>query len=269
VGSGSAPRAIADRLDRAIDLLRDDGLAREAFRFANQAMARQRVRGELVRRRLADQNVDVGALLRELDLPQNRNWRPFQLAFVLLCLPGLSDPQHPDAHRGPDDGKVQLLFFPTGGGKTEAYLGLTAFTLAIRRLQGIVGEGIEARDGSDGVVVLMRYTLRLLTTQQFQRAAPLICACEWLASGADRRRGPPLGAHAVPPGSWVGSSVTPNNHEEAKRQVDEAFDRGHQLGGPPQLLACPWCGSARNLERGVLLRGDGQPASLRRLYGDR
>ena len=234
---------IADRLDRAVDLLRDDGLAREAFRFANQAMARQRVRGELVRARLADPAATVTELLRQLDVPKNRSWRPFQLAFVLLCLPGLTDPYHPDAHRGADDGQVQLLFFPTGGGKTEAYLGLTAYTLAIRRLQGVVGTGADARDGSDGVAVLMRYTLRLLTAQQFQRAAALICACEWLrreriANGDQRWGQTPFRL-----GLWVGSSVTPNTYEEAKRQVSDAFDHGSQVGGPLQLMACPWCGS--------------------------
>ena len=91
---------------------------------------------------------------------------------MLLNLPALADPTH--AERSADGGLVDLLFFPTGGGKTEAYLGLTAFAIAIRRLQGVVG----GRDGRDGVAVLMRYTLRLLTLQQFQRAAALLCACE-------------------------------------------------------------------------------------------
>src|SRR5262249_23051097 len=112
--------AVAARLDRAIDLLRDNGVAREAFRFANQAMALQRVRSELVRARLADPAADVGRLLRHLDRPDSRSWRPFQLAFVLLCLPGLTDAGHRDARRCADDAQVQLLFFPTGGGKTEA-----------------------------------------------------------------------------------------------------------------------------------------------------
>ena len=103
-------------------------------------MALQRVRSELVRARLADPAADVARLLGTLDVPENRSWRPFQLAFVLLCLPGLTDPAHPDARRGAVDGQVQLLFFPTGGGKTEAYLGLTAYAIAIRRLQGEVGE---------------------------------------------------------------------------------------------------------------------------------
>jgi hypothetical protein len=234
---------IADRLDRAVDLLRDNGLAREAFRFANQAMARQRVRGELVRLRMSDPDTPMNELLRRLDVPARRSWRPFQLAFVLLCLPGLVDHGHPDAHRGVDDGQVQLLFFPTGGGKTEAYLGLTAFTLAIRRLQGVVGSGMDARDGSEGVGVLMRYTLRLLTAQQFQRAAALICACEWLRRERLANGDARWGATPFRLGLWVGSSVTPNSYEEAKRQVVDAFEHGSQLGGPLQLMACPWCGS--------------------------
>ena len=93
-------QAVADRLERAVELLRTNGIAREAFRFANQAMAKQRVRSEVVRARLASPSSDLTALLREKDVPENRSWRPFQLAFVLLCLPGLTDPSHGDARRG-------------------------------------------------------------------------------------------------------------------------------------------------------------------------
>ena len=88
----AAARDVADRLERAIELLRTDGIAREAFRFANQAMALQRVRSEVVRARMSAPGADVAGLLRRLDVPENRSWRPFQLAFVLLCLPGLTNP---------------------------------------------------------------------------------------------------------------------------------------------------------------------------------
>ena len=270
-------RSLADRLDRAIDLLRDDPQAREAFRFANQAMAMQRIRSELVRRRMADQAVDPDRLLTELDVPRTRSWRPFQLAFVLLCLPGLADPSHPDAKRD-DDAELQLLFFPTGGGKTEAYLGLTAFTLAIRRLQGVVGEGVDARDGSDGVAVLMRYTLRLLTAQQFQRAAALICACEHLRAERIAAGDGRWGERPFRIGLWVGSKVTPNSYDEARRQIDDARGSGGP-GGVLQLVACPWCGTElthRNLttddvRRRVLLHcgdADGRCAFSRRQSPD-
>jgi hypothetical protein len=245
-------RDVADRLERAVEMIRDNPQAREAFRYANQAMARQRVRSELVHRRVAEPDIDVKTLLDSVDVPANRSWRPFQLAFVLLCLPGLTDPAHPDAGRGPLlDGQAQLLFFPTGGGKTEAYLGLTAYTIAIRRLQGIVGAGTEARDGTQGVGVLMRYTLRLLTAQQFQRATALISACELLrrerVAAGDLR----WGTTPVRIGLWVGVGVTPNTFEDALRQMEDATSRAGegQVGGLQQFATCPWCGSGIDLGR--------------------
>jgi len=236
-------RLVADRLERAVDLLGADAQARDAFRFANRAMADQRVRTETARVRMAHPERSVADVLAEVDVPARRSWRPFQLAFVLLCLPGLTDLAHPDAGRGPgEESRAQLLFFPTGGGKTEAYLGLAAYTLAIRRLQGVVGADLEARDGTDGVAVLMRYTLRLLTAQQFARAAALICACELarrraLASGDGRWGSVPFRV-----GLWVGSKVTPNSFDEAARVVEDRRDRDG-AGGVLQLAACPWCGS--------------------------
>ena len=92
-------------------------------------------------------------------------WRPFQLAFILLNLRGIVEPGHYDR------GIVDLLFFPTGSGKTEAYLGLAAFTLILRRLR-------HSDIQSAGLTVLMRYTLRLLTLDQLGRAATVICALE-------------------------------------------------------------------------------------------
>ena len=254
-------RRVADRLQRAIELLRGDAQAGEAFRFANQAMASQRVRSELGHRRAADPAADPKALLGELDTPETHSWRPFQLAFFLLCLPGLTDPAHPDAHRGPLlEGETQLLFFPTGGGKTEAYLGLTAYTIAIRRLQGVVGDGPDARDGTDGVAVLMRYTLRLLTAQQFQRATALICACELLRQERIAAGDLRWGSTPVRIGLWVGVSVTPNTFDDALHQLEDATSSAGegQVGGLQQFAACPWCGTPLDLGR------DGHADKLRR-----
>jgi hypothetical protein len=206
-------------------------------------MWQQRVHTLAADRRRDDQSVELTAALADVDVPRNRSWRPFQLAFLLLNLPSLDDPTHPERTR--DSGLVDLLFFPTGGGKTEAYLGLTAFTLAIRRLQGTVA----GRDGrSGGVAVLMRYTLRLLTAQQFERAAALICACEVrrreLVATDDRWGDEPFRL-----GMWVGSNVTPNRTKEAAYAIEEAASTGKKRNAASsavQLVSCPWCGTRLN-----------------------
>ncbi len=126
-------------------------------------------------------------------------WYPFQLAYVLQIIPDIVDKES-DWQK-----TVDLLWYPTGGGKTEAYLALAAFALFFRRLS--------LGDSGGGVTVLMRYTLRLLTAQQFQRATALICACEYLRQLYDI----PGGAISI--GLWVGSKVTPNTIEKQKRPL--------------------------------------------------
>jgi hypothetical protein len=244
---------IADRLEASLQLLREDAVAREAFRFANHAMWQQRVRTIGAAAVRAGRFDDIHAALAEVDVPRNRSWRPFQVAFLILNMPALTDPRHPE--RSADAGLVDLLFFPTGGGKTEAYLGLTAYTFAVRRLQG----SRWGRDGSDGVAVLMRYTLRLLTAQQFQRAAALVAACEvrrceLLVGGDTRWAGAPFRI-----GLWVGSSVTPNRAATAAQGVANAKLSGRAGLGrstPLQLTVCPWCGRSLGLTSDVVADTD-------------
>ncbi|WP_410601811.1 helicase-related protein [Amycolatopsis sp. lyj-90] len=213
-------RALA-RMRRGVALLADPDqpLPFEAFRLANQAMSRQRGRADWI------ENGRVGS-----PDPEAGQWRPFQVAFMLLCLEGIVDPDHEDREI------ADLLWFPTGGGKTEAYLGLVAFTVFLRRL----------RDGEHGggVTVLMRYTLRLLTLQQFERAAALICAMERVR--AERSKGD-LGTAPVSIGMWVGKSATPNKLDRAQARLDELRakpDKPLQKENPVQLHSCPWCGES-------------------------
>jgi hypothetical protein len=234
-------RSVADRIAEGVALLRDNPQALDAFRFANEAMALQRRRTAVAALREAEGLgfAEATAKIDDED-EQAASWRPFQLAFVLLNLPALTDPTHPRRRSDSGDALVDLLFFPTGGGKTEAYLGLAAYTFAIRRLQGVVGAGSEARDGGDGVAVLMRYTLRLLTAQQFQRAAALVCAAEVLRRRATDGR---YGSRPFRIGLWVGASVAPNWYDDAKRQIDDARTSGvGRRVNVLQTLVCPWCG---------------------------
>lgn len=245
--SASATEALAEaarcrsRIEAGIDLLAQDPQAAEAFRFMNRAMALQRTRAKYAESVRRGETPDFD---RDVDVAANRTWYPFQLAFILVNLPALTQLDHAERATAMD-ARADLLFFPTGGGKTEAYLGLTAYTLAIRRLQGTV----EGRRGDAGVAVLMRYTLRLLTLQQFQRATALLCACEFLrreeiAAGEER-----FGRVPFRIGLWVGRKTTPNrteDAEEAVRQLRGSADhwQGGSSGSPYQLTACPWCGTA-------------------------
>ncbi len=186
-----------------------------------------------------------------VDIEKNRSWRVFQLAFLLMNLRSLTDLHHQD-RTGEASAVCDLLWFPTGGGKTEAYLGLTAYALAIRRLQG----DIEGRSSGDGLVVFMRYTLRLLTLQQFERTAALVCACEALRRQDEVR----WGRSPFRLGLWVGQKTTPNTNEQADeavktaRKTNRGFAPRGGVGSPHQLSSCPWCGSEIDPGRDIVVR---------------
>ncbi len=223
-----AERALS-RAREGLDLVRSDAKVRRAFQLANHAMLLQQLR---TRRRNPRETLYNGTSGRievpePLDVPDWRDakdrvvWRPFQIAFVLMALASTASAESPERET------VELIFFPTGGGKTEAYLCLAAFSMFCRRLS----------DPDDtGVDVLMRYTLRLLTAQQFQRAGALICAMEHL-----RRNATDLGEEPFTIGIWVGGAVTPNAKAEA-RQVLRKLNRGESYAENKfVVLRCPWC----------------------------
>ncbi|MFR9757455.1 DISARM system helicase DrmA [Streptomyces sp. TR06-5] len=237
---------MCDRITLGIDALVADERALEAFRFANRAMALQRRNTAIASLRSGRENDPFSYGEAHAEVygrgKAGASWRPFQLAFILLNIASLTRPGHP--HRGTGrEALVDLLFFPTGGGKTEAYLGLAAYTFALRRLQGTLGTGADARSGEAGVGVLMRYTLRLLTAQQFQRAAALVSACEVLRREAFATD-PRWGATPFRIGLWVGTAVSPNWYGEARDQIAEAKESASDKHARVlQVLTCPWCGT--------------------------
>ena len=235
-------RQVRDQLAEGLNHLLADHEARRCFAFMNRVMADQRVRSQVAAIRAAEPGVsDQEAEARVLAGAYPHHWRVFQLAFILMQLPALTDPALP--RRSGDLAAVQLLFFPTGGGKTEAYLGLAAYAFAIRRRRGLLDTPDGPIDGRAGVTVLMRYTLRLLTSQQFQRATTLVCAAE-LA----RREDPATwGEEPFRIGLWVGTAVSPKRVREAEKELRRLRERGGGAGhrfSALQLGHCPWCGLA-------------------------
>lgn len=238
---------VVTRLEDGLRILKTNSDSLDAFRFMNRAMRDQRMRSQVAAARSERSDLSIKDALAEVEAKGDAaaTWRPFQLAFILLQLPALTDPKNES--RSSAAANVELLFFPTGGGKTEAYLGLAAFTFAIRRLQGVIDTDDGPLDGGDGVAVLMRYTLRLLTSQQFQRAAALVCAAELIRQSNMAK----WGERPFSIGLWVGSAVSPKRYTEAKQQIETARqDTGKAHGLTVlQLQRCPWCGSVIDPKR--------------------
>ncbi|MBK8979630.1 MAG: DNA/RNA helicase [Planctomycetes bacterium] len=194
-------RQVAARMRGSIQQIGSDEQIRRAFQLANEAIA-------------------TTVCWKEKRSHADLTWRPFQLGFQLLALSSLADRRHPDRE------VMDLLWFPTGGGKTEAYLGLAAFLLFHRRIRQ---DGDP--DAGAGTAMIMRYTLRALTIQQFQRAAALVLACECLR----RRKTADYGEQPFSIGLWVGGGATPNTVKEAA-EIKEGSDCDHR-----QLRSCPCC----------------------------
>ena len=259
--------SLRNRMLKGIELLKTPEVLR-AFLDANKAMFYQRVMADFSKHRLREDRVlsnddSKDDALPDFDsIPFNSKsgiiwnngkyakpeegidsnwymakWRPFQLAFQLSQIQGIAD------EKSNDRSTVDLLWFATGGGKTEAYLGLIAFTIFFNRQK--------PNSGEQGVNVMMRYTLRMLNKQQFSRANILICACELI-----RTRNTELyGESRISNGLWVGGSLTPNKHKGSrdfpgnidllknyKNDIENKNDIKEGAYSPP-VFSCPCCGN--------------------------
>ena len=223
-------RRCIERMRLGLEYLRKDETARKAFMLANHAVLLQQIctQGEVRKASYEDKTKRITFSEgypdpSDLEIPSGRgSWRAFQVAFLLMASRSAAD------GNAPDRCTVELIWFPTGGGKTEAYLGLTAFSIFMRRLAGPENKGVH---------VLMRYTLRLLTAQQFQRASGLICAMEYL-----RRQFPEeLGPKSFSIGIWLGSATTPNLRQDAIQNLNALNKNPKYAENRFVLTNCPWC----------------------------
>lgn len=226
------------RMHSGITLLKEDPLVLEAFQLANKAMLMQQLHYKMPLTKFKEYDLKTYSLIpeKEIILPDVDNdstwtgdkkyygkWRPFQIAFILMNIKSMTDPKSSERDI------VDLIWFPTGGGKTEAYLGLTAFTILLRRLKN---------PADSGTTVIMRYTLRLLTSQQYERASSLICSLESLRKENPQK----LGTERITIGLWVGSSLTENKNSEVIKRIKD-IENGKIKENVSVVLKCPWCGA--------------------------
>lgn len=228
-----------DRMINGVQLLASNKEVLLAFQLTNKAMLMQQLHYKLPLTEYEDYNpMDFCGILKDkVKIPDfddestwynNKGnygkWRPFQIAFLLMNLSSLYD------NKSPEREIVDLIWFPTGGGKTEAYLGLTAYTIFLRRIKN---------PSDSGTTVIMRYTLRLLTAQQYERAAALICSMEKLRAGNPKL----LGGEKITIGLWVGDSLTKNNSDQVRSKIKH-IQSGKSNENVSVMLKCPWCGAS-------------------------
>lgn len=237
-------RLACKRMTEGIEILETCDNAWSSFMLANRTMFMQREQLNLQSNEDTYPNDEALSLrLKNINYRRSKDihrWRPFQIAFLLMDINSIVNDTSEDRNL------VDLIWFPTGGGKTEAYLGLTAFTIFFRRLKHL--------PTSSGTAVMMRYTLRLLAAQQFTRAATLICACEFIRRDCLSRRpvypSYKLGDVPITIGLWIGGEHTPNKINAADKCIEKLLkstansvrntkDKYNKF----QVLKCPWCGT--------------------------
>lgn len=239
-------RRCLKRMRDGVELLKNDSDVLLAFQLMNRAMLLQQLHYNLpLQKWVCEDGKTIHLEDPITELPDINNqetwfdksnkvygkWRPFQLAFVLMNLKSM-------ALKNSDERSiVDLIWFPTGGGKTEAYLGLSAYTIFIRRIKD---------KNNAGTAILMRYTLRLLTSQQYERAAALICACDVIRKEFEDK----LGESRISIGLWVGDSTTPNKMKDAVDAYKKIYRDGSvSEDSPIVILKCPWCGAQMGVVR--------------------
>jgi hypothetical protein len=215
------------RIRQGIAILESDPVSFEAFRLANEAMLHQRWAAarntELLGKSRSPDEI-LNSFASDQDLKDlGFYWRPFQIAFVLMTIESLANKESKDRDL------VDLIWFPTGGGKTEAYLLLAAFEIFRRRLL--------FKNNGAGTAVISRYTLRLLTSQQFERTSTLVCAMERIRSKLEDQ----LGTEKISIGLWVGQGNTPNTLKDARDKVQDDLVPSDRPYNPFAIQRCPWC----------------------------
>lgn len=240
----------ASRIRDGARLLATDPVAHKAFKLANRAMLLSMANAKRASGRGRKDGRQGPFPLGEAEAGPvsfaglEARWRPFQLAFMLQLMPSLVAENHPDRDL------VDVIWFATGGGKTEAYLLASAFELVRRRL-------VHGKKGL-GTAVINRYTYRFLTSDQFQRTAGMTCALELVRRDLEQAGDDTLGAAPFTIGLFAGEGVSPNRFtgrdRSAMQLLNELYESDHpREENPFPIEGCPCCGTLLIPERKMVL----------------
>jgi len=221
-----------ERIKMGLNTLKSSSVAKLAFCFANRCIYQQH-----------EWSTGNGEFI----------WRPFQLAFFLMTIESIVNEDSEDRNT------LDLLWISTGGGKTESYLAIMAFTMALRRINSLNSHNIETGAGTS---IISRYTLRLLTVQQFRRTIKLITAAEylrvspcsegyigWRPDSCNIDGDWIYGSVRFSAGMWVGSAVSPlhlrgdNQAISLLREGNGKDEDDNNSSEPAQVIKCPVCDS--------------------------
>tara|TARA_B100000427_G_scaffold327875_1_gene339638 strand:- start:5530 stop:8625 length:3096 start_codon:yes stop_codon:yes gene_type:complete len=195
-------KEIIDRFSSSIKFIENDKNALNAFRYANETI--------MLSSRFNNPDVKF-------------KWRPFQIGFFLLSVESILDKKSKNRNI------VDLLWFPTGGGKTEAYLLLSATLIFYRKFKK---GGLEEKDS---LAMFTRYTLRALTVDQFNRLATMIVCAEIIRKRALKQDRNSVAKNPFSIGLWVGDEAIPN-------YVSSTTGRNADTKWTNIFTKCPCCG---------------------------
>lgn len=204
-------RAEIDLFRLGIEAMRQDPSLLRAFRLMNETVGSRHV----------------------------RQWHLFQIVFIVSMLPSLLARELPYERKWREQLDIaDVLWFPTGGGKTEAYFGIIVTAMFFDRMRG----------KKRGTTAWLRYPLRMLSIQQLQRLVEFVTSAESV-----RKKHGVDGGDPFTVGYYVGSANTPNYLSMKSGTHPIVTLKAKMTSGGPDagslrvLQKCPTCGST-NIE---------------------
>lgn len=194
-------QTICEKFNEGVKLLSSNANAESAFKMMNEVFSKS---------------------------SKHNQWRAFQLTYIVCSIPGIISKNNHN--------ECDVIHIPTGGGKTEAYLGLVIFSIFYERIIGHIM----------GTTAIVKFPLRMLSVQQMERVVQKVVIAE------EVRKEHNIEGDPFTLGFYVGNSTEfPNKTFEEMNAIKEKEKQFGPNSVPGKLIKeCPLCGGK------VVLRND-------------